>query len=176
VAPLVEEAGKGHGVLLLGYRRPTRAQAFVWGVAGGAGFALAEGLFNGALGLQAWGATAVMRAAASVMHAMGGGLTGLGWQSLLATRRPGRFFGFYLLAVTLHGLWNASVGGVAWLSMRPLGSPSNDLTALALDSLGTLFLVALLGVVWLAAISLLVYWTARLRREAEPTIRPPSQA
>jgi hypothetical protein len=165
VAPASEEALKGLGVLLLGYRCPGRAQAFAWGVAGGAGFALAEGLFNGALGLQNWGLTIVMRAATAVIHAVGGGLTGLGWQSLLTTRRPWRALGFYLYAVALHGLWNAAAGGIALLGLRLAGNLYTDPTTLALGGLGTLLLFALQGLVWLAALGTLIFWTRRLRHE-----------
>jgi len=166
VAPAAEEALKGMGVLFLGYRRPTRAQAFAWGVAGGAGFALAEGLFNGALGLQSWGFTAFARAAAAVLHATGGGLTGLGWQSLLATRRPGRFLGFYLFAVALHGLWNAAAGGISLIGLRAMGNVDDDLAAVAAGGVAAFLLVTLIIAVWLVAVGILAFWTARLRREA----------
>ena len=56
-APAAEEAVKTLGVLLMGYRRPDGARAFLWGVSVGAGFALVEGLLNGALALggqEAW--------------------------------------------------------------------------------------------------------------------------
>lgn len=165
VAPACEEALKGIGVLLLGYRRPSRAQAFAWGVAGGAGFALAEGLFNGALGLPTWGATVVVRAATAVIHTVGGGLTGLGWQALLATRRPWRPLGFYLYAVALHGLWNAAAGGIALLGLRLAENPPLGPVPLALGGLGALPFVALQGVVWLIALGTLIFWTRRLRRE-----------
>ena len=40
--------------------RPGPARALLWGVAGGAGFALAENLFNGALGgTEGWAPGAV---------------------------------------------------------------------------------------------------------------------
>ncbi|MCC7354851.1 MAG: PrsW family intramembrane metalloprotease [Anaerolineae bacterium] len=165
VAPAAEEALKGMGVLFLGYRRPTRAQAFIWGVAGGAGFALAEGLFNGALGLQTWGFTAVARAAAAVMHATGGGLTGLGWQSLLTTRRPWHFFGFYIFAVALHSLWNAAAGGISLIGLRAVGNVDDDMAAVAAGGIAAFLLVALIIAVWLVAIGTLAFWTARLRRE-----------
>ncbi len=166
VAPAAEEALKGMGVLFLGYRRPTRAQAFAWGVAGGAGFALAEGLFNGALGLQSWGFTAVARAAAAVLHATGGGLTGLGWQSLLSTRRPWRFLGFYTLAVVLHGLWNAAAGGISLIGLRTMGNVDDDLAAVVAGGIAALLLVALIIAVWLVSVSILAFWTVRLRRES----------
>ena len=66
LVPLIEEAVKTIGVPLRAYRRPGLAQAFLWGLAGGAGFALAEGLFNSLGGFDAWAATVTLRVGATL--------------------------------------------------------------------------------------------------------------
>ena len=53
ISPLIEELLKPVGVLLI-WRRPGRAEAFLWGLAGASGFAAAEGMFNSAVNLDAW--------------------------------------------------------------------------------------------------------------------------
>ena len=168
LAPLVEEALKGAGVLLLSYRKPTRAQAFLWGVMGGAGFALVEGLFSGLLGLQSWGLSLTMRAAVTVIHAAGGGLTGLGWQALMVQRRAGRFLLFYLAAVILHGLWNGAAGGITYLGLRMAGNSMEGHTIFN-TGLVTILLVALLGISWLVAVAILLYFSGRLARDMPPS-------
>ena len=88
VAPLVEELAKPVGVYLLSYKRPTMAQAWVWGLAGGAGFALFENIFNTLISMEAWAIIMLVRIGATAMHCLGSGLIGWGWQSLLTTPSP----------------------------------------------------------------------------------------
>lgn len=106
IVPMIEELCKAVGIVLMSYRRPSRAQAFLWGVAGGGGFALTEGLLSTAITLESWGLVALMRVGTTVMHCLGGGLMGLGWYYLRVARRPWRLLGTYALSVALHSLWN----------------------------------------------------------------------
>lgn len=157
VGPLVEELLKPVGVLLIP-RRPGRAEAFLWGLAGASGFALTEGMFNSAVDLNAWLPVVLMRVGASLVHCLTGGLVGLGWYSLRTARRPWRAGGLYLLAVILHGVWNMvtlGLGGVAFGGAL-LGEATVNLgIALLLGALGLLIVacaVALVGLVrWLQA-------------------------
>jgi RsiW-degrading membrane proteinase PrsW (M82 family) len=138
--PLIEEAVKSSGVPLLSLllrRTPAPAQGWVWGVAVGTGFAIAEGLFNGAASLAFWAGIAVLRVGATAMHATNAGLTGLGWARTLASRRPWPLLMYYLAGVSVHGLWNALTMLIAvaslWTTSR-VGDPA----AMMLGGLGML--------------------------------------
>ncbi|MDH7487291.1 MAG: PrsW family glutamic-type intramembrane protease [Anaerolineae bacterium] len=160
LAPAIEEAVKALGVPLMGYRRPGRARAFLWGVAGGAGFTLVEGLLSGTLALASerfWGLAIVARAGTGVSHCLGGGLMGLGWQALLS-RRGWRGLGCYGLAVALHGLWNALSTGVTLLSLLLMGGHTDEMTW----SLGSMLVYAVLGGLVVTELGLLVYISRRL--------------
>ncbi len=122
IAPMIEELCKTMGVVLMSYRRPSRAQAFLWGVAGGAGFALTEGLLSTAMTLESWGLVALMRVGTTVMHCLGGGLMGLGWYYCLVARRPWRLLGTYGLSVGLHSLWNVVASGLVLTSLLTIVS------------------------------------------------------
>lgn len=104
--PLIEESVKTVGVGLFAYRRPSLAQAFLWGVAGGAGFALTEGLFSSVGAIDLWAPVALARGGATLVHCFTGGLMGLAWYGVLAHRRWGRAIGLYAGSVVIHGLWN----------------------------------------------------------------------
>jgi hypothetical protein len=140
IVPLIEEAAKGSGVPLLSLllrRAPTPAQGWVWGVAVGTGFAIAEGLFNGAASLAFWAGIAVLRVGATAMHATNAGLTGLGWARTLASRRPWPLLVYYLAGVSLHGLWNALTMLIAVASLWT-ASRAGDAAAMMLGGLGML--------------------------------------
>ena len=142
VGPLVEELLKPVGVLLIP-RRPGRAEAFLWGLAGASGFALTEGMFNSAADLDGWLIVVLMRVGTSLMHCLAGGLVGLGWYSLRTARRPWQAAGLYLLAVTLHGLWNVIALGISGLVF--LGATANWAVFLLLAALGLLVVVCIVA-------------------------------
>ena len=161
IAPLIEEFLKPIGVAITSYRRPSRAQAFLWGLAGGAGFALVEGLLNGTIALEGWGAMVVMRVGAAAMHCLGSGLMALGWHHLFVTRRPWHLLAAYAASVSLHGLWNAAAGGmvVVSLTMAPAAGE------LAPGGLAALFLLAFLILLALLAGFSIYYLVNLLRAE-----------
>jgi RsiW-degrading membrane proteinase PrsW (M82 family) len=159
--PLIEETVKTLlGGAWSGWRRPRPARAFLWGVAAGAGFALFESLFNGSLGgAEAWGASAVARIGAAVMHCFTGGLMGWGWGQAWSARRPLRLFASYAAAVLLHGLWNGIAVGTAFLGALTLAYESQA----ALQgwiSAGAVVLTGLLGALTVAGFVALL-WIAR---------------
>jgi RsiW-degrading membrane proteinase PrsW (M82 family) len=144
--PLIEEACKtlAAGVVAR-WIRPHPARAFLWGVAGGAGFALAENLFSGALGgAEGWALGAVARFGATVMHCLTAGLVGWGWGQLWTAGRPLRLLGSYLVAVAIHGLWNAAAVGAALLSASASAHEGDEFW-LTITSFGTLACLGLLG-------------------------------
>jgi RsiW-degrading membrane proteinase PrsW (M82 family) len=151
--PLIEEAFKtlAAGVVAR-WVRPQPARAFLWGVAAGAGFALTENLFNGALGgAESWALGVLARLAATVMHCLTGGLVGWGWGQLWTARRPLRLLGSYAAAVTVHGLWNAAAVGTVLLSARAYAHEGGPFQ-LAPLGLGMVMLIGLLGLLTVTSI------------------------
>jgi RsiW-degrading membrane proteinase PrsW (M82 family) len=161
LAPLIEELIKPLGVYLMSYRRPSRAQVFLWGLASGAGFALAENLFNTIAGLDVWAVVMVFRLGGTAMHCLGSGLVALGWRDFLVERRPWPLVRAYAISAATHSLWNLSAIGLAGLSMFTLGQ-SNE-TILALIGGIALLLVVFLFVLSGAIVIALVVLTYRLR-------------
>lgn len=164
IAPLGEELFKPLGVALMSYRRPGAVQAFLWGVAGGAGFAIVEGLFNAAIALESWSAVVLSRAGSTLMHCLGSGLMGLGWYHLLRTRRPWHILGTYAASVGLHALWNVGALGMAAVSLWAMTSGTDEVS-LALSGLGVLVLGAYLILLALFMAFAIYYLTGRGRGE-----------
>jgi RsiW-degrading membrane proteinase PrsW (M82 family) len=159
VGPLLEEVFKVLAVGLLGFKlRPGPANAFLLGVASGAGFALAENLLNSsAVGL--YGVAAVFsRLAATAMHCATSGLVGWGWGEFWRERRFGRLLLSIIGATGLHGLWNGLAFGIAVSGLVAFAERSPDLGSLALSALmilalsaGLLFLVIVVPIGMLRA-------------------------
>lgn len=141
--PLIEEAVKAIGVPLAIYRRPSRAQAFLWGLGGGAGFALVEGLLNSAAGLQAWALVIIVRSGATLLHCLTGGLMGLAWYQV-SRGRWWRAMGLYAGSIAIHGFWNLLSVGVALFSTDTSTlAPSGLILALVVLLAGTALALAL---------------------------------
>jgi hypothetical protein len=157
--PIIEELVKPLGVALMSYRRPSQVQAFLWGLAGGAGFALIENIFNTLLTLQGWAFVAPLRIGATAMHCLGSGLIALGWHHLLVKRRPWWLMATYGLSVTIHAVWNATAVTIVGIALFAFNA--NNQTALAL---GGIFIALLLGFLLMLALGIiaaliaLVYW------------------
>jgi hypothetical protein len=161
--PLIEEAFKtvAAGVAAR-WVRPGAARAFLWGVAGGAGFALAENLFNGALGgTEGWAVGAVSRLGATVMHCATGGLVGWGWGQFWSRQRPWRLIGSYIAAVMVHGIWNGITVVMAILSTSMFVNAVSG-PWLVLENLGIFVLLGLLGLLTVALLFLLPFVARRL--------------
>jgi len=164
IAPLGEELFKSLGVALMSYRRPGAARAFLWGVAGGAGFAIMEGLFSAAVALEGWSVMVLLRVGTTLMHCLGSGLMGLGWYHLLRTRRPWHILGTYAASVGLHVLWNVGAMGMAAISLGAMASGA-DKVSLALSGLGVLVLGAYLILLALFMAFAIYYLTGRGQEE-----------
>lgn len=129
IAPLIEELGKTLVMGVMGiWKRPGLTRAFLWGAACGLGFAIVEGVSNGAGGLgevAGWLGGMGARALATSMHMLTSGVIGLGWGFFWRKRRWALPLA-YVGAVTFHGLWNfniiAIIGGIGvGLQASPLG-------------------------------------------------------
>jgi len=106
VVPLIEELIKPIGVWLLYGRPMTAAAGLAAGAISGAGYALFESLALTSNG-QDWVSSVVARSGTAVIHIFTASL--MGWALVLAwrERRYLRLLGTYLLAVLIHGSWNA---------------------------------------------------------------------
>jgi hypothetical protein len=162
LAPLIEEFLKALGVLLLGYRLRGRAEALLWGVACGAGFALTESLFNGSIALEGWGPVMLMRWGASLMHCVASGMMGLGWHDTLVSRRPWRLLAAYAASTGIHALWNAAAVGVAAPSLLMVSTPE-DVLAQGVAGLTLLGSLAFLFLLTISMVVLLFHLTKRVR-------------
>ncbi len=165
--PVVEELAKSLAVPIVGGlgRRLTRLDGFLLGVAAGAGFAVSEGMLNGALGLvepSGWAGTMLTRGGASAMHCLASGLFGLGWQAVISERRFMRGVGLAALSVGLHGLWNAGAVAVGVSGLVP---PTVGFGALGLRDVQAFFIGAALVVLWLLAVVTLAWLPRRLTEE-----------
>jgi hypothetical protein len=166
IAPLGEELFKPLGVAFMSYRRPGADRAFLWGVAGGAGFAIAEGLFNTAIALESWSVVVLLRVGSTLMHCLGSGLMGLGWYYLLRRRRPWYLLGTYAASVGLHVLWNMGAISMAALSLGAMASGTDEIS-LALSGLGVLVLVVYLILLALF-MAFAIYYLANRGQEKQP--------
>lgn len=145
--PLIEEAVKTIGVGLTAYRKPSLAQALLWGLAAGAGFSITEGLLNSAGGLGAWLPTVLLRLGTMLLHCLTGALMGLAWYNLFSARKWLRSVGLYLISVAIHGLWNglATMATLLSLTTPDTGSASDTLLISGIGMLVVLLLLILLA-------------------------------
>jgi len=149
VIPLIEEMFKPLAVWLLAGDRLTPSQGFVAGMLSGACFALWENLTAmSASGDGNGTAILVARVGTGLLHIVTAGMVSWGlasvWQS---GHKTGRLIGAYLLAVSLHGLWNAAgmltgIGPMLQVPVDP-GSVTRALETLAVGVLIALVIVNL---------------------------------
>jgi hypothetical protein len=163
VVPLIEEAVKTVGVGLRAYKHPTMAQCYLWGLAGGAGFALVEGLLNTLGGIESWAPVIVLRAGATLLHCTTGALMGLAWYHALVSRRWRNTLGLYLASVISHGLWNAVSAGMTLVSLREISSASPNAGQLS-AGMGVLTLLVILLSLVLGMGVALTWLTSYVRR------------
>ncbi|MGD9144833.1 MAG: PrsW family glutamic-type intramembrane protease [Anaerolineae bacterium] len=173
IVPLIEEGVKTVGVGLMGYRKPNISQAFLWGLAGGAGFAIVEGLLNTTGGFEAWAPLVLVRVGATLLHCTTGALMGIAWYNTLIKRRWARAFGLYAACVAVHGLWNALSIGMVFLSLdETTADPaaSNQV----MTGLGIVVLLVLLATLGLVMALSLLGLTLHLRKHRQPPQPPRS--
>jgi hypothetical protein len=153
IVPLIEELVKPVGAwLLVGYN-PTPAEGFVAGVLSGAGYALVESLALTSGG-QTWAALVFARIGTGVIHIFTAGL--MGWALALAWQenRYIRLGVTYLIAVLIHGIWNAFTlvtVGTTLTEMNVSFTNTNLLTQLGRIAPGVLVVLAtgtFIGLLW----------------------------
>ncbi|MGB3717283.1 MAG: PrsW family glutamic-type intramembrane protease, partial [Candidatus Promineifilaceae bacterium] len=121
-APIPEEFAKALGPGFMLNRISNERQAFMLGLASGAGFAILENmLYEGVYALWSdwtWGGVTLLRAIGAVLHPL---TTGIVVVALFRNRRRqrgwfGRIAGAYLLAVVLHTLWNGGFEALLFMT------------------------------------------------------------
>jgi RsiW-degrading membrane proteinase PrsW (M82 family) len=107
LVPLLEEAIKPLGVWLFGNRLNSPSQGFALGALSGAAYALIE-----TLGVSPqttdWSTLLLSRVGTGLLHVTTSAIMGGAIAFAIRERRYLRLLGAYLLAASLHGLWNAS--------------------------------------------------------------------
>jgi hypothetical protein len=170
--PLVEEAVKGLVVplVLLAGIVPTRRQAFLLGVTAGAGFALVEGALNGVMALMnpaTWGGLMLVRGGTAAVHCVATGFVALGWYAILVEKSWLRGIGLGLLGCAIHGAWNLAAGAQTLSTLLAQGGGASA----PAQGLFTGGAVAVMGAVWVAAVTVLVMASRRgLSLEAAATL------
>jgi len=108
--PIVEELFKPLAIWFFAGDRMTPRQGFVAGMVSGACFALWENLTAiSAAGDGSGTEILIARVGTGLLHIINTGMVGWGMASFWQSRRYlWRMIGAFILAVTLHGLWNAS--------------------------------------------------------------------
>jgi hypothetical protein len=114
--PLIEELIKPIGVWFLAGRSLSPAAGYTAGILSGAGFALFESLAMTSSG-EEWVVQVVARIGAAIVHIFTAGL--MGWALAVAwkQKRYLRLGLTYLLAVGIHGTWNALAAMLAGVSI-----------------------------------------------------------
>jgi hypothetical protein len=114
LVPMIEELFKPLAMWALISHRLTPAEGFVMGGLCGALFALVESLFyvsnptDGGWGfLSGWTLLAILRVGTELLHITCTALVGWGLASAWQNKAYLKLFATYLLAVILHGTWNA---------------------------------------------------------------------
>ncbi|HEX8982572.1 MAG TPA: PrsW family glutamic-type intramembrane protease [Ktedonobacterales bacterium] len=176
VAPLVEEGVKPLGALLAIRRLRTPAEAFLVGLAAGAGFDILETIGYIGQGQADWISVAIERVGAGLLHGVGAGMGALGWYYLInGSGVPLRWLkgiGCGVYAVVQHGLFNA-------ISLSGQSLPQN-----VSDWLNQPFFIGSLPLqhndiiylgIYLLLIGMLVLMTSRLSKaKGMPERKPPT--
>jgi RsiW-degrading membrane proteinase PrsW (M82 family) len=156
-APLPEEFAKALTLPFFGRKRiQSERQAFMIGMASGAGFAILENMLYEGLYAQwsgwSWGGITLLRGVGSVLHPLCTGVVALGWFRM----REGGFkelLKAYGIAVGLHTLWNGGFLPFVYLSGIENFTGAYETFSVygeAIEIVLVLFLAALsLGLWWL---------------------------
>lgn len=170
IGPMIEEAVKPVMLWFLGKNLHSPAEGFALGALCGAGFALVEGMLAASGALETLGIGLALRSAGTLLHITTSGLVGWGIASARLEKRYGRLLGAYLLAWSLHGLWNGATITTVYggLRLALLG-----LDTATFDPVGMIAILLGLGGIGLLLVAMLVLlpilnWRLRLSLPAAP--------
>lgn len=107
IVPAIEEILKPLGVWLFARTLSSPAQGFTLGALSGAGYALIETIGISGQQSSEWASLLGSRIGTGLLHITTSALMGTAIVLAVREGRYLRLFGTYLLAVFLHGLWNA---------------------------------------------------------------------
>jgi RsiW-degrading membrane proteinase PrsW (M82 family) len=174
-APIPEEFAKALAAPFFGRKRITsERQAFMIGLASGAGFAILENMLYEGLYTQwsgwSWGGVTLLRGLGSALHPLCTGIVTLGW----FRAREGGFrelikaFG---IAVGLHTLWNGGFLPFIYLSGLENFTGAYETFSIYGEA------IEIVLVVFLAALSLGLWWLLRrmvmnMEVDVEPDLAP----
>jgi hypothetical protein len=125
IVPLMEELIKPLAVWLLSGKLESAAQGFAFGALSGAGFAIVE-TFNVSGQEAGWSVLLFTRIGTGLLHITTSALMGAAIYLAIREQRYLRLLGTYLLAVFLHGLWNASAVTVSFSALMAASSQSHN--------------------------------------------------
>lgn len=174
-APIPEEFAKALGITFFGRKRVLdERQAFMIGLASGAGFAILENMLYEGLYAQwsgwSWGGITLLRGIGSVLHPLCTALVTLGWFRA-RERGWGALLKAYLLAVGLHTLWNGGFLPFVYLTgldYYAISEGSLSIYGLAIEVLLIAFLVVLsIGLWWM-----LRRLVISMAQDTEPELTP----
>jgi len=164
--PMLEELLKPLALWGLARKRGfTPVDGFVGGMLCGATFALMETLGNLSSPVDLWAAVVVGRFGTALLHITTSGLVGWGLASALVEGKYTRLGAIYLLAVSLHALWN--VFGVT-IGLSPLINDASVSSFLALNQ--RLGIVAPVAIAILSAVLLLILLGSNRRLRQSPRL------
>jgi len=176
-APIPEELTKGLAVPFYGRSHiQNERQAFLMGLAAGAGFAILENMLYQGIYAQwsgwTWGGITLLRGFGSVLHPLCTGIVALGWYRS-GNGRWMPLFKAYAVAVILHTLWNGGFNPLVYLTGLDQVAYSVGETGVSLYGMSVqigliLYLVMLtVGLWWL-----LRRITLQLAEEEAPKLMP----
>lgn len=164
--PLLEELIKPLAVWLLAGRLDSAAQGFAFGALSGAGFALVETL-NVSGQIVDWGVLLFTRIGTGLLHITTSALMGAAIYMAVRERRYLRLLGTYLLAVLLHGLWNASAITVSFSALA--------VTYNQADGYALLQWISTIGLIVLAAVLLTLLITSNRKFQKMLPVGAPAE-
>lgn len=129
LVPALEEIFKPLGVWLLAGKLESPAQGFTLGALSGAGYALIETIGVSSQTVE-WASLLFSRIGTGLLHITTSALMGAAIVLAWRERRYLRLIGTYVLALTLHGLWNTFAMLFTFSSLAELLGQSGRLIAL----------------------------------------------
>jgi hypothetical protein len=140
--PAIEELFKPLGVWLLGNKLDSPAQGFALGALSGASYALIETIGVSGQGGE-WASLLFTRIGTGLLHITTSALMGAAIVLALRQRRYLRLLGTYGMAMTLHGLWNASAMLYTFSDLAKLLNQADRWSTVQTISVGALSILSI---------------------------------
>ena len=164
--PAVEEIFKPLGVWLLASKLDSPAQGFALGALSGASYALIETIGVSGQGGE-WATLLFTRIGTGLLHITTSALMGAAIVSAIRQRRFVRLLGTYVLAVTLHGLWNTAAILYTFSNLAKLLGHTDRLSTIQ-----PITIIAM-GVLVIGLLAILLSSNSRMRRTiVTPVVEP----